>query len=308
VHVKDLFALSRGLRDNRRMSGLQQAFLKALATEHRATFEREARLAEALADLLARARAAWPSLSISDESFLPFLAERVPDGADLARLERLNVEDLYLACGCAAGSPKAVELFASRFFPVIKRAVAQLDVPAAWVEDIRQTVYDKLFLTDSERPAAIRHYQGSGDLATWVHVVAVRQTVDLIRKRNREQTMRELPEVIASDDNPELRFLKERFGSEFKAVFEDVVSRLSSKERNLLRYQLVASLTLEQIAGVYRVNRSTVVRWMQALRDKLLEQTRVGLSEKLHLTGGEFVSLMRLIQSQLQVSIKRLLG
>ena len=290
------------------MSGLQQAFLKALATEHRATFEREARLAEALADLLARARAAWPSLSISDESFLPFLAERVPDGADLARLERLNVEDLYLACGCAAGSPKAVELFASRFFPVIKRAVAQLDVPAAWVEDIRQTVYDKLFLTDSERPAAIRHYQGTGDLATWVHVVAVRQTVDLIRKRNREQTMRELPEVIASDDNPELRFLKERFGSEFKAVFEEVVSRLSSKERNLLRYQLVASLTLEQIAGVYRVNRSTVVRWMQALRDKLLEQTRVGLSEKLHLTGGEFVSLMRLIQSQLQVSIKRLLG
>ena len=290
------------------MSGLQQAFLKALATEHRATFEREARLAEALADLLARARAAWPSLSISDESFLPFLAERVPDGADLARLERLNVEDLYLACGCAAGSPKAVELFASRFFPVIKRAVAQLDVPATWVEDIRQTVYDKLFLTDSERPAAIRHYQGSGDLATWVHVVAVRQTVDLIRKRNREQTMRELPEVAAGDDNPELRFLKERFGSAFKEVFEEVLARLGSKERNLLRYQLVASLTLEQIAGVYRVNRSTVVRWMQALRDKLLEQTRVGLSEKLHLTGGEFVSLMRLIQSQLQVSIKRLLG
>jgi RNA polymerase sigma-70 factor (ECF subfamily) len=289
-------------------SGVEQTFLAALAPGRSPALEHDARLGESLAGLLGRARAAWPALAIADEDFLRFLAERVPEGAGLAQLERMNVEDLYLACGCASGSPQAGELFASRFFPVIRRAVAQLEVPAAWAEDVRQTVYDKLFLADSERPAAIRHYQGTGDLATWVHVVAVRQTVDLIRKRNREQTLRDLPEVIASDDNPELRLLKERFGSEFKAVFEEVLTRLSSKERNLLRYQLVASLTLEQIAGVYRVNRSTVVRWMQALRDKLLDETRTALSERLHLTGAEFASLMHLIQSQLQVSIKRLLG
>ena len=289
-------------------SPLEQAFLAALAPERRPAFESDAGLGAALATLLERAHAAWPELALADEPFLGFVAERIPPGAELGKLAELAAADLYLAHGCASGEPRAVEQFAAKFFPVIERAVAQLEVPAAWVEDIRQTVYDKLFLADAERPAAIRHYQGAGELATWVHVVAVRQTVDVLRKRNREQTIRELPEVVASDDDPELRFLKEKYGAEFKSVFEEVIARLSSKERNLLRYQLVAGLTLEQIAGFYRVNRSTVVRWLQSLREKLLEDTRAGLSKRLQLTQGEFVSLMRLIQSQLHVSIKRLLG
>ncbi len=283
------------------------AFLDALPPERRAAYEGEPRLAEGLAALLGRARAAWPDLLVASDRFLRFLAERAPERG-LAELEALCVEDLYLACGCLERSARAGELFAERFFPVIGRAVAQLEVPASWVEDIRQSVYDKLFLTDGERQAAIRHYQGAGELATWVHVVAVRHTVDLIRKRGREQTLRELPDAVADHEDPELRFLKQRYGAEFKAAFEEVMGRLSSKERNLLRYQVVSGLTLEQIAGLYRVNRSTVVRWLQSLREKLLEETRATLAARLQITGSELASLIRLIQSELHVSIKRLLG
>lgn len=286
----------------------ETVFLDALPAEEREIFAADPGLGEALAAVLDRARSAWPELSIPDEVLLPFLAERVPPGAGPAGLERLNAPDLYLACGCATGDSAAVALFTSRFFPAIEQALARLELPRPWVEDVRQMVYDKLFVGDAERPAGIRHYKGEGELLTWVRVVAVRQAIDLARKRNRELPAEELPDVVASDDDPEIRFLKRRYGEEFKAAFQKVMGLLTSKERNLLRYQLVSGLTLEQIAGLYQVNRSTVVRWMQKVRDKLLDETRAELSRRLRLTQTEFKSVMRLIQSQLHVSIKRLLG
>ena len=260
---------------------LETLFLDALPPEQREPFSADPRLGERLTTLLARARTAWPGLSVTDERFLPFVAERVKEGSGPERLERMSVEDLYLACGCASGDPTAAEQFSARFFPAIEQAVARMEVPRAWVEDVRQTVYDKLFVGDGERPPGIRHYKGEGELLTWVRVVAVRQAIDVVRKRNREQPVEELPEVVARDEDPELRFLKQRYGEEFRAVFHGVMERLTSKERNLLRYQLVSGLTLEQIAGLYRVNRSTVVRWLQKVRDKLLEETRAGLTKRL---------------------------
>jgi RNA polymerase sigma-70 factor, ECF subfamily len=218
----------------------------------------------------------------------------------------MNASDLYLACGCVRGEPGAVAAFATECFPVIEAAVRALEAPAL-VEDVRQTIFQKLFVGDAERPPRIRHYHGEGDLGTWVRVAATRQAIDILRREGRERPADQLPELAASDDDPELRFLKERYRAEFKQVFQAALAGLSSQQRNLLRYQLIGRLTMEQLAAFYRVNRATVVRWLHKVRERLLADTRRELTRRLRLDRSEFESVMRLIHSQLEVSMRRIL-
>ncbi len=300
-------AVRPGIGKNPGMASLRDLFLAALPAECQAAFASEPELEAALTRLLARAAAPWPTITLTPEVFLPFLAARQRAGEGLAALEELNVIDLYLACGCSARVEAAAEEFSRRLFPEVNHALAALEVPREVVEDVRQGLFDRLFLGDERQPARIRHYRGEGDLVTWIRVVVVRYAIDLLRRGNRELPTDQLPELAAREEDPELRYLKQRYGEEFKVIFEEVLASLSAEERNLLRYQLVERLTLEQIAALHSVNRSTVVRWFQKLREKLLSRTRKGLERRLRISRTEFESVMRLIQSQLHVSLQRLL-
>lgn len=296
-----------GMADQRSLS---EIFVEALQPDVQEAFSSHPGLEDLLATAIERAHACWPEVSLPADLFLPFVAARIPTDTPIERaLESINVGDLYLACGCASGDSAAAAAFSAAHFPLIEKAIAALEVPRAMIEDVRQTIFQKLFVGDAEREPKICHYAGEGDLGTWVRVVAVRQAIDILRKEGREQPLGDdqLPDLVTRGEDPELRFLKERYRVEFKEVFQEVLATLSSQDRNLLRYQLVGGLTLEQIAALYKVNRSTVVRWLQKVRNKLLSDTRRELSLRLRINREEFESVMRLIQSQLHVSVQRLL-
>ena len=55
----------------------------------------------------------------------------------------------------------------------------------------------------------------------------------------------------------------------------------------------------------YQVNRSTVVRWLSQARHTLLKETERLLREHIALDGAEFSSVMRLVQSLLDLSLTR---
>ena len=55
------------------------------------------------------------------------------------------------------------------------------------------------------------------------------------------------------------------------------------------------------------MHRSTVARWRADARDKLLAGTRRFFREQVRVSAGEFDSILRLIGSQLDVSLSRLL-
>src|SRR5262245_26451515 len=62
-----------------------------------------------LQELLARGRAAWPSVAVPDEAFVRHLAAVCAPGEDaVERLRGLKAEELYLACACALGVKAAV--------------------------------------------------------------------------------------------------------------------------------------------------------------------------------------------------------
>src|SRR5579859_1221052 len=59
-----------------------------------------------LSQVLKMARAAWPTVALQNEVFMPYLARRLPaqrkPRLDIA-LNHLRAGDLYLACACAHG-------------------------------------------------------------------------------------------------------------------------------------------------------------------------------------------------------------
>jgi RNA polymerase sigma-70 factor (ECF subfamily) len=117
-----------------------------------------------------------------------------------------------------------------------------------------------------------------------------------------------LAERLASDHNPELLVMKARYRDEFREAFGEAVARLAPRDRNLLRYQLLDGLTTHQIGTIYRVHRVTITRWLKKARDNLLEETRSLLIARLRVEPQEFNSIMGLIQSQLDLSLSRVLA
>src|SRR5215813_13912224 len=83
---------------------LAGAFLGALAVPGAPSDEAIAALDEELAARIAIAATTWPGVRVEPERLAGYLGARSPAADALAAM---CVDDLYLACACAAGGPEA---------------------------------------------------------------------------------------------------------------------------------------------------------------------------------------------------------
>jgi RNA polymerase sigma-70 factor, ECF subfamily len=75
----------------------------------------------------------------------------------------------------------------------------------------------------------------------------------------------------------------------------------------LLRYNVLEGLNIEEIGKIYGVHRATVARWITAARESILGRTRDELERRFGITAVEIDSIVRLVQSRLDVSMERVL-
>jgi RNA polymerase sigma-70 factor, ECF subfamily len=294
-----------------RTRSLAALFVDAAPTRGDATAGE--RLEQLLAAGLAAARAAWPQVDVPDEVFVPYLASRLAGdevgGAELeSRLASARIADLYLACACARGDTRALAAFEHGTLDVVDAALARMNMSAAIVDEVKQIVRRLLLVADS-RPPRIVDYSGRGDLRGWVRVTAAREALRLVRQGKREVALEPelLEQAIAPDADAELEYVKTVYRGEFRAAFRDAMARLSDRERNLLAHQFVDGLTLDQLAALYRVHRATIARWLARARARLLRGTQAALRTRLRVHASELDSIMRLIESRLDVTLPGIL-
>ena len=259
-----------------------------------------------LEDIVARSRAAFPELHVEPDAFVRFLARRVEATGDevAAALAALPVADLYLACACAAGDPRAMLELEHRHFAAVERVADVMRMPAGTADEIKQILRTRFFVAAGDRPAAIAEFGGRGDLRSWVRVSAVREVLRILKREQRTARLEEavLDELVPAAD-AETALMKQRYRAELATALREALAALPVRERVLLRYQIVDGLGITAIGTIYRVHRATAARWLARIREDLVADTKRRLGAKLRLSGDEVRSVLRVVQSQLDLSL-----
>ncbi len=283
------------------------SFLPHLEEAERLALSQVPDLEQQLAGLWSVAREAWPEVDVPAEEFFRFLARRL-DLASLGPLNRLRAEDLYLLCGYVKGLPGCAALFEARYFVPVTRALRRIRADPDMIEDVKQTLRHRLLLDRVVDPRH-KHYMGTGDLASWLCICAVHEVGHRRDKRDRDVAFEQhtLSNLPAQDDDQELAYLKQLYRREFKEAFQEALDALPPRERNILRYNVLKGLNIEEIGAIYRVHRATVARWIAHARELLLHKTRENLSRRVRMSNDQLESMLRLIESQMDVSLRRCL-
>jgi RNA polymerase sigma-70 factor (ECF subfamily) len=282
---------------------LVPAFLDAAPPEIRKSLEAVADLDRRLWTIVGEGRAAWPDLVLDGKDLVAFIARGL-------------TADLYLACACARGVHGAINAFDRDYMREVDIALARMRIGGARLADVKQLVRQRLFVgggTEGLPTSAgkIAEYGGRGDLRRWVRSVAVRTCLNDLRKGKREVLVDDdhliAQHAIAADD-PEVEYMKRTYASEFKAAFAQALGQLGAREQTLLRYHHVDGLNIDEIGAIYRVHRVTAFRWLEKAKEQLVRTTLDTLRARLKLPQNELDSVLRMIRSQIHLSLIRHLG
>ena len=262
-----------------------------------------------LAAAVERARTAWPAVSVDAPRFSSRLRELVGD-QPAETVARLHVEDLYLAWACAEGNADALAAFDAHMWPVVDATLAGLRIDPAMRDDLTQDLRVHLIVGSDRGPGKLAQYRGQGDLGRWLRAATLRAAYRLVGKARRYVTLDEtaLAAVSVLDGDPALVLLKDHCRTEFKNAFAAALAGLPRRDRLLLKQHYLDQLTLEDVAALHKIHRSSAARWLAQARAALASEALREFRDRLRVSESEVESLVRLVRSQLDITLERMLG
>jgi RNA polymerase sigma-70 factor (ECF subfamily) len=286
----------------RRVDGLVERFLAALAPDVCASFVDASGLPERLRGKIAEARAEHPAIAIDDGAFVEAMAARVVDD-----LEPIRAGELLLVLGCARGDRAALATFERAFGPDVDLAIRKSPNLGIDRAEFRQLVRERLFVASGESPPRIASFSARGSLQGFVRVMAARMVIDLARKKDDHESAGDgsLLDRVAGGRDPEMAILRHAYRDRINEAFRDALGKLTVRQRNLLRQKYLHGLAAEPLAKLYGVHRATAFSWLEDTRKALLEGVRTSLSSLV--PGAELESVVALLGSALHVSVGRML-
>jgi RNA polymerase sigma-70 factor (ECF subfamily) len=264
-------------------------------------------LVRAIADAYGEARAAWPDVEVEATWFEAELRRRLGDELTPAALRRVAVADVYLAVACLAGDAAAVGHVERACAAEVGFAAHRLRAPDAVADDVRGQLYRVLFTAEPGRAAALADFTGRANLKGYLRVIASRELVRAINRGRREVPIEPLVDRLDLEHSAELAVFRAQHGSQVSAALRAALDALDDRQRALLRYSLVDGWSIDQLGALYGVHRSTASRWVTAVRDALAGQLRDQLAARLAIHTDEVESIVRLVRSQIDVSLERIL-
>jgi RNA polymerase sigma-70 factor (ECF subfamily) len=295
---------------------LVRPFLDAAPAAVRPVLQAIPDLDRRLWTIVAEGRAAWPNLAVEAHHVVELIARHATAELADAALDGLRPADLYLACACARQLPEAIAAFDRDYMREVDIALSRMRIGPPRLSDVKQLVRQRLFVGGGSAgqptgPGKIAEYGGRGDLRRWVRSVAVRTCLNELRKGRREVLVDDeqliAQHAIAGDD-PEIEYMKRTYAHEFRAAFGAALGQLGAREQTLLRYHHVDGLNIDEIGAIYRIHRVTAFRWIEKAKELLARSTLEALRGRLKLPANELDSVLRMIRSQIHLSLVRHLG
>ena len=106
---------------------------------------------------------------------------------------------------------------------------------------------------------------------------------------------------------PEQKQLRSQYTTELKKAIREAFASLEVRQRNLLRQHILDELTIDDLARLYRAHRATCARWLADARAELGKATRKRLIASLQINRDDVDSLLRFLDSDIELSISRIL-
>lgn len=193
-----------------------------------------------------------------------------PSPADVRSfLEALRLEDLALACGCAAGHDAAWEFFIREHRPGLYRAAEAIDRTGGGRE-LADSLYADLFglrERDGERQSLFRYFHGRSSIGSWVRAVLSQRHIDTLRARRRldplpdDESPAALPAPVADRDPA-----RERFRLVLHEALHAVLAMLVPRDRLRLGCYYAQNLKLAAIGRLLGEHEATVSRHLARTR------------------------------------------
>ena len=248
------------------------------------------------------AAAAFPDVK-GDE--VAFAAHATACRARGARPEHLG--ELFLARACGRGDAAALRRLEALVAPDLLAAARRVDRAPEFVDEVRQALRVRLLVAEGGR-ARIDDYAGRGPLRGWIGVAALRVALNLKRASGGPSSSDLLAELVSGEADPELRHLKTLYRAEFREALQAALAALPERERAVLRLSYVDGLRLAQLARLYQVHESTASRWVSRAAAEVASDARRRLVARLALSPSSYDSVARMVLSNLDLSIARVLA
>jgi RNA polymerase sigma-70 factor, ECF subfamily len=256
----------------------------------------------------ATASAAWPTFKVPRERFHAHVLRRVHARASEPAeqvIRSLPAADVYLAAACSDGDAAAITAFRDTLVPTLRPVLGKLAMSPAQIDETIQRVLVLVFVGEGG-PRQIDTYGGRGTLRSWLRTIAVRTGRRMLGLESDIAADEELSALPAAVADPELELLRGRYRDQVREAFGAAFSELSERDRNVLRQYHIDGLTIDQLAGLYQVNRATTARWVAGARLSVVTKTRNLLVARFGLDVAEVDSIIRLVRSQLDVSVREI--
>ncbi len=270
-------------------------------------------LARAATAFVDRARAAWPELEPSAQRVMASIDAATDAERPLAvQLDAIDAAEIWLAAACADRDNRALRAFERMYIATLDAALGAMEISADRIDDIKQRVRQRL-LGPGEREIRLLEYCGQGRLKGLTKTVAIRIALDDLRHAKRKPDartadLRTVECLLDSDLGPELEAAASQHRQLVKNAFADAVNVLEPRERAVLRMHLLDRASIDDIAALHDVHRATIARQLNRIREKIAARTREHLRAGLRSGDVGLDTLLRAVDSRLDLSLSRVLA
>jgi RNA polymerase sigma-70 factor (ECF subfamily) len=262
------------------------------------------------AELYAKGSAAWPQIHVEPAIFEAYLSERCSVLEGLL-LDDVRAADLFIACACVHDAPGAVAGFLQEYRRAVADAARRVDPSPSFADELTQNLSDTLFVGTNGAAPKISKYSGKGPLSAWVTVTAKRMALHLRSRRPHfaESSVEgDLIELAVLGSDPDLEYLKSRYAAELKEALIAAFQSLEPRLKVVLRLSFADGVSEKAIGAIYGVHQATISRWKTEAERHVLDRMKKILCEKHQLGEPEASSLIRALQSQIDINISRVLA
>jgi RNA polymerase sigma-70 factor (ECF subfamily) len=250
-------------------------------------------------------RHAYPAIDLPREAFDAFALARSETWGGSAE----RASDLFLACACVQRIPAAVAEFLARFGNRIPVYLGRLARDPDLVAEVRQIIVTRCIVGDGGNPPSLNTYSGTGSLEGWLRATAVREALALNRRANRNTGEVEAAlEARTPWADHEISLFKQMYREPVSHAFAAACSQINADDRALLRLHYVEGVTTANLATMYGISRATLIRRLASARESLLDRVKSSLKSTARIADGDFESILRLVQSQIDLRLSRVLA